>query len=355
MKKNNFLYILICLFLANVGYSQDIHFSQFQASPLLLNPASTGHFVGDYRAGLNYRNQWSSFIKPFVTYSGFFDKQFKKELLGNDFFGAGLVLFSDNAGTAEFSTQSALVSAGYHLKLGTDNKQVVSIGLQGGIVQKGINYEELKYGNQYENVFYNDELDSKEPNQENSIFYAVINGGLSYKYLYNEKLAFGAGLSFFNLNSPKESFYKESENVLNSRFSLNVDATYLYNEKISILPSLLVTGQSKANEFIVGSGVDYKVKNVPLMNISALFGVWYRSSDAIILVPGIQYNNYRFAFSYDINISSLKVASKSRGAFELSLIYIFNAIAPILLDTKYPPSSSASATKYISSTLEFRG
>ena len=41
--------------------SQDLHFSQFMNSPLLINPANTGFIPdGDFRLGANYRNQWAS-------------------------------------------------------------------------------------------------------------------------------------------------------------------------------------------------------------------------------------------------------------------------------------------------------
>ena len=315
--------ILSIAFSLNQGYSQDIHFSQFQASPLLLNPANTGNYDGDYRVGLHYRNQWKSFIKPFVTYAGFFDKKFKKELLGKDFWGAGLVLYSDKAGTAEFGTQVAQLALGYHKKLGAD-KHLVSVGIQGGVVQKGINYDDLKFGNQYESVFYNPELQNNETYVDNSIIYPQIQAGLNWRFKYNEKLNFNAGVSMFNLNSPKESFYKESDNKLNTRFTITAGSDIKYNEQITIYPAILVSGQTKATEFLLGSDIGYKVRDVPMLKVQALFGIYYRSSDALIFVPGLQYNNYRFGISYDINLSSLRTASKSRGGIEISIIYVFN-------------------------------
>ena len=87
---------------------------------------------------------------------------------------------------------------------------------------------------------------------------------------------------------------------------------------------MLFSGQAKAYEYLIGSDVGYAVKDVPLTKITAYFGLWYRSTDALIFVPGLAYNNYRAALSYDVNISSLSNASGGRGAIELSIIYIFN-------------------------------
>src|SRR5881392_4144784 len=51
--------------------AQDLHFSQFFNSPLTTNPANTGFLPdGDYRLGINYRNQWSTIMSvPYKTMS----------------------------------------------------------------------------------------------------------------------------------------------------------------------------------------------------------------------------------------------------------------------------------------------
>jgi len=46
-------FIAVLLFALMQVRGQDIHFSQYNMSPLNLNPAFTGSFDGDYRAGGN--------------------------------------------------------------------------------------------------------------------------------------------------------------------------------------------------------------------------------------------------------------------------------------------------------------
>src|SRR5688572_32061687 len=60
---------------------QDLHFSQFMNSPLTTNPANTGFIPdGDYRIGINYRNQWSSIMAvPYKTMSAFGDAQLDRK------------------------------------------------------------------------------------------------------------------------------------------------------------------------------------------------------------------------------------------------------------------------------------
>ena len=56
MKKH--LYI-IALFISSLSFSQDIHFSQYNFSPLTLNPALTAAYK-DIEVTLQYKDQWHS-------------------------------------------------------------------------------------------------------------------------------------------------------------------------------------------------------------------------------------------------------------------------------------------------------
>ena len=55
---------------------------------------------------------------------------------------------------------------------------------------------------------------------------------------------------------------------------------------------------------------------------SVYIGSWMRFNDALIPYIGLEYGGFRFGVSYDVNISSLKAATASRGGSEISLIYI---------------------------------
>ena len=78
--------ILIIALLALIvpqANAQDIHFSQFYNTPLIVNPAFTGVFGGDQRAMLIYRNQWSSVATPYKTFGGSFDTRMFDKRNGN--------------------------------------------------------------------------------------------------------------------------------------------------------------------------------------------------------------------------------------------------------------------------------
>jgi hypothetical protein len=55
-------------------------------------------------------------------------------------------------------------------------------------------------------------------------------------------------------------------------------------------------------------------------------GLWARftrnTTDAVIPYVGLDYSNFNLGVTYDVNVSSLRTGSQSRGGIEISLIYI---------------------------------
>ena len=101
------LTIVACsLCLAPCAFAQDLHFSQFMNSPLLTNPANTGFIPdGDYRLGVNFRNQWSSITAfPYKTMSAFGDVQTMQNRDNTGWLGVGGVILRDVAGTGALTS-----------------------------------------------------------------------------------------------------------------------------------------------------------------------------------------------------------------------------------------------------------
>ena len=119
MKLLNFLVCTYFLSLMST-MAQDIHFSQYDNSPLNLDPALAGHFDGDYRFVLNHRNQWASVTVPYKTFSGFFDTKIPFEKLKKGTFGAGIILNNDKAGDSQLGIFQANVLLSYTQKMGND-------------------------------------------------------------------------------------------------------------------------------------------------------------------------------------------------------------------------------------------
>ena len=97
--------------------AQDLHFSQFMNSPLVTNPANTGFIPeGDYRIGVNYRNQWSSIMAiPYKTMSAFGDIQTMNNDDNTGWLGVGGLVLRDVAGSGNLTSTKIYGSVAYHL------------------------------------------------------------------------------------------------------------------------------------------------------------------------------------------------------------------------------------------------
>ena len=76
----NSIFILISLSIT----AQDIHFTMYDAMPIITNPAAAGVFNGDVRGVLNYRNQWAGIGNPYKTYAFMIDGGLFKNKWKND-------------------------------------------------------------------------------------------------------------------------------------------------------------------------------------------------------------------------------------------------------------------------------
>ena len=303
-------------------FSQDLHFSQFYASPLTLNPAQTGFFDGQYRIGANYRNQWRSLPVPFNTASVFADfGLLKGKFKSGDWLGLGVVFAHDKAGDGELKTTQFLLSAAFHKSLGTE-KVFLSLGVQGGFFMRDIDFNQFYFDNQWNNSVFDGNITSGEENsfQSESKWQPDIHVGLMLSLVPSKKTLVFVGGSLRHINRPKDSFYS-AENKWGFRPVIHAGAQIKAGTQFSIEPAVEFMLQQKAMETVLGSLFGYSLSSGAKDKGTFYLGVHGRISDALIFPVGYKIANIRFLFSYDVNLSSLKDASDSRGAFEFSLVY----------------------------------
>ena len=327
VKLNKLLYLFILLSVAGISQAQDIHFSQFNQAPLALNPALTGNYACDWRAGLNYRNQWKSVTTPYKTYSAYFDMPIVKGIAGTDRLAAGLLLFNDVSGDANYSQLSALASLAYHKSLGSGN-HTLSGGLQVGILQKSIDWEKLQWASQFDGNDFNSSLPSYENNSANNFTNLDLNFGIVYKGKFNDNFTLELGGAGNHLVPPHESFEGNTDNTLSTRITAHARAIATLNTNWGLIPSVLYMTQAGAQEIVAGTDIGYFINNANFPATIFLSG-YYRVQDAVIAGVGIDYKNFRFGVTYDINTSSLKDASGGKGGLELSLNYT-GCILPVI-------------------------
>jgi type IX secretion system PorP/SprF family membrane protein len=311
----------------HVAFAQDIHFTQFDMTPLVINPAFTGMFEGQARASAIYRNQWASVTVPYVTFGASVDFPLLIERNG-DYLATGLQLYKDQAGDGNLQNFTGLVSVAYHKSLGhSEHPSDLAVGLQGGYAEKSIDLSKLYFGDEFSNGTFN-----KGTTQEyhlgigNHINYYLINAGLCFSH-GGEKFSYTLGLAANNINQPNDAIEKKqnSETGLDMRYTGEIGLSIKAGERLSLKPAFLYQNQASASEMIVGNEFHYEVSNSPGYNnfsTAVFLGGWYRTGDATMITAGVEFKGMRIGIAYDYNISSLNTSSNGNGGFEIAIRYI---------------------------------
>lgn len=307
------------LCVAGIAGGQDLHFSQFMNSPLVTNPANTGFIPdGDYRIGMNYRNQWSSIMSvPYKTMSLFGDIQLMET--ENGWLGMGGLILHDVAGSGNLTSTRIYGSVAYHQMLNLGS--LLSLGFNAGWSNKRINVTNLKFPDQFDGHFFDNHLPTNVMLDRTNISYLDIQAGMNYAYFPNENIYINAGFSTFHINRPRESFFNPQTGVDNRiplRHTAFLNGSFKLNDQWIFNPNTYFSLQAKSYEWLIGANAHYNLSGDG--ETILIGGLYYRTQDAFIPMIGIGLKDYTFTFTYDATISTLKNYNNGRGAFEFSLI-----------------------------------
>jgi len=309
------------------GMAQDIHFTAWDMSPLTINPAFTGAYLGSFRVGGIYRDQWRSLGNSgatpglFTTPSAYIDAPIIRGFRKNDWVGVGFMLFSDRAGTFRLGTTSSNLSAAYHLGLNKKSTSVLTIGFQGGNTALDINPggDVIAPEEQFAAEFM--AMDTREGFKDN---YFDYKGGIMLKSLLNKKTNLAIGAAFAHVTTPSFKLLETTGSIDTNQpllIQFHTQVGIGINEKLSFTPQLLYQRQATAQEFSIQTYLGYKVND----DYTLRPGLGYRTTgnDAIEILLGLDIrDNIRAVAAYDFNISPLRNQTNGVGAFELGLYYI---------------------------------
>ena len=339
MKLTKLTLVVACLFFfmgstVETLKAQDIHFSQFYLSPLNLNPALTGVMSCNHRFVANYRNQWASILKgnAYNTYSVSYDM--RRPVGRYDNFGVGVTFWGDRAGESQFSTLEAKVSGAYAKRISGYRKKsnYISVGAELGFAQRSINFLNLRYGTQNDGGVFNPGFASLEDFAFDNFLFADLSAGLLWYSILNETNNWYLGATFSHLNRADQSFDDDPEidESLYSKVTLHAGADFMLTDRMGLVPGAVIFLQGPSTQINGGTSIKLKLGNGRVNTQAFHLGLWARISntykksihaDALILSTRFDYNTFSLGFSYDVNVSSLAVASNTNGAYELSLVY----------------------------------
>ena len=254
----------------------------------------------------------------------------KGRLNNGDALGVGILMLYDKSGLGSLTNINAGVSVAYHKSLGMEKRHTVSLGVQGVLVQKSIDFNKLKFEDQFNPVSGQAEYSTLEAIGNADLNYPDFNAGVMYTGRVSDYATAYAGFSYYHITQPVETFLRNTsgsttEKKIASRYSGYLGGSFNLNENVVLYASGLFQQQAGATETILGSSVGFVLNPGydPEYSKSTILylGGWYRYGDAVAPYVGFEFSKMQLGISYDVNVSSFTPATNGNGAYEISLIY----------------------------------
>ena len=327
---SSFLLLLAFLFADSPAAAQDAHFSQFSRTPAYANPGFTGLSPGPARLSLQYRNQWPSVLGGRSYHSALAAFEWRN-CLDLSFFAFGVSAQANQAGDSRYSDGQAMLSMAYHQQV--NQGMFLAGGVRGGGWNYRIDESRLAFEEQFDGIGYDPNLDNFESFDQLQRTVFDLSAGL---LLYDTEAAWQVGASLLHINQPLYSFLEDAQTgnrvgmgwSLQGQFGLSTNRSadskelslqFFYRQQALFKNSkqrMLSAGalwqlaeSQKGNGFYLG-----------------LYGrVGRRAGDAgftfdsVTPYMRVDYGDWSFGVSYDVNVSPLTNVSQLAGAVELSV------------------------------------
>lgn len=278
--------------------------------PLLFNPAYSGFFDGQGRYGAVYRNQWASVSVPFQTLTISAEQSVARSVRNRNGLNLGLWVSADRAGSLSYGSTAASLILSYFQALG-DGDDLVSIAAEAGAGQVGFSLEHIDLADDYEQL------------PSTSGYYPTIGAGAAWFHEWSDRLYTKLGLSMRNINQPSVSFLTEGDSRLARKWNIYARAEWRFRPQISLMPVAGFQHQGPFSELVYGTDMRWYIDENAGSYLALSAGIMARQGDAASFNFAVLWRNWTFALSYDANLSRLASASRTLGAFELGIVYLW--------------------------------
>jgi type IX secretion system PorP/SprF family membrane protein len=324
MKKNNRLKIIVAAALAfpSLVSAQDVHFSQFYETATMRNPALTGIFTGEYKAGVNYRSQWSNVAVPFVTYLASAETKIAINNDVADFLSIGLTATYDKAGTISFNSLSTYLSVNYNKAMGDERHSYLSVALAGGYVQRSADVTKMTFANQFVNGSYSASNSAREGLGNGKVNHYDVGAGISFNSSLGEngRTNYYIGAAAYHINKPKESFYDDAFSRLTTRWTANAGFHSAIADNLGLAVHANYQYQQPYQEAIGGLLLGWRGRDIRTAKPVSLYaGCFYRYQDALIPTIKFDWKGWGITASYDLGFTQRRTYMNKAGGLELSI------------------------------------
>lgn len=311
------LYVFLVLVISTKLFSQETSNTILKYNVLNTNPAYIS--IDNYfKISLYNRNQSNQVISK----NGITSFEFIVPFINNskNKGGIGISINSRQYGEmGNLSSKTINLAYAYNVNLSKKISISSSLSFTGGRNEFNINH--LTTGSQYvEHQGFDNNISINEDLYSQSKYYFDISAGIFAKYINEKKInKFYLGISAFHLNKPNISFTNYDQN-LDYRFSLQSGILLLSNQKIKIMPDIII--DYYMNNFYYNAGVNFKL---PIFDQKASVEInpRYIFSNFLFLNLEFNYSKYSIGFSYFYNISNTYSTINYLQGNEINLSYKF--------------------------------
>ncbi|MCB0584863.1 MAG: PorP/SprF family type IX secretion system membrane protein [Phaeodactylibacter sp.] len=334
MKHFTFFRLLLILvgllFISRAGLAQDAHFSQFSRTAGYTNPAFVGLSPSPARLSLQYRNQWPTVLGTQAYHSALaaFDW---RNCLDLSFFAFGVSAQASRAGASRYTDGQALLSLAYHQQI--DQGFYLAAGVRGGAWNYRIDEGQLAFEEQFDGIGFDPSLDNFESFDKLQRTVFGLSTGL---LLYDTKAAWQVGASLLHVNQPLYSFLEDAQN------GNRVGMGWSFQGQFGVSTNRSRDTKELAFQFFYRQQALFKNSKQRMLSAGALWqlteskkgnafflGTYGRlgrragdagfTFDSVTPYMRVDFGDWSFGLSYDVNVSPLANVSRLGGAVELSL------------------------------------
>lgn len=147
--------------------------------------------------------------------------------------------------------------------------------------------------------------------------YFSVSAGFTYS-LSSANSNFDIGIASFHLNKPQQTFLEDEHTYLKRRDVLHANYESFLTDQLILNLNGIYQKQARANYFSIGGALGYYLDNSSEVILTG--GLWYWSRKSIIPYLGINYHNFEFGFSYDVNTSAKYRSATRQNSWEVSVV-----------------------------------
>lgn len=343
-----FIYIML-LCLAFQAKAQDIHYTQFQNSPLNLSPGLTGVFGGDGRAVFNYRKQWRSIPVPYTTYSGSIEgKLYLNKGVYSKFLTGGLLINQDDQGSLHL--KSTLIGIPLGITLPVHKTNYLTIGVMPAFGQRKFDTKDVTFDEQWVDRIYDPGNNSYEDQllANTNLKYFDLSAGVNFRMQSSKRRdRLDLGYAMHHINRPSHDFWSSSltnpgTTRLRSKSTFYLTGLVQLAGNFDLIGSALWQKQGAARELVYGASARFHLNQNPYKELALQVGINRRHYYSDAIVPHVEFlwKTITVGLTYDVNWlpkskllgtepPASKVITSGRGGPELAIIYRFFKVKPL--------------------------